>query len=120
MDAYPAKAQRTHTVAEVIDKFDELQGQTVIVAGRVVSIRSFGKLAFIKLRDASGEVQLYLQKDSVAELDAVRGVLGMKQLKLLDTGDFVQATGEMVTTQTGEKSVGVQELRLLTDRKSVV
>ncbi len=114
VDAYPAKAQRTHTVAEVIDKFDELQGQTVIVAGRVVSIRSFGKLAFIKLRDASGEVQLYLQKDSVAELDAERGVLGMKQLKLLDTGDFVQATGEMVTTQTGERSIGVRELRLLT------
>ena len=80
----------------------------------LVSIRSFGKLAFIKIRDQSGDVQLYLQKDDVAELDASRGVLGMKQLKLLDTGDFVQATGEMTTTQTGEKSVGVRELRLLT------
>ncbi|TWP23585.1 lysine--tRNA ligase [TM7 phylum sp. oral taxon 349] len=114
VDPYPAHAARTHTCAEVVEKFDELAGQTVSVAGRIVSIRSFGKLAFIKLRDASGDVQLYLQKDDVAGLDASRSTLGMKQLKLLDTGDFVQATGEMVTTQTGEKSVGVHELRLLT------
>lgn len=114
VDPYPAHAERTHTCAEVVEKFDELIGQTVSVAGRIVSIRSFGKLAFIKLRDASGDVQLYLQKDDVAGLDASRGVLGMKQLKLLDTGDFVQATGEMVVTKTGEKSVGVHELRLLT------
>lgn len=114
VDPYPAHAERTHTCAEVVEKFDELIGQTVSVAGRIVSIRSFGKLAFIKLRDASGDVQLYLQKDDVAGLDASRGVLGMKQLKLLDTGDFVQATGEMVATQTGEKSIGVHELRLLT------
>ncbi len=66
------------------------------------------------MRDASGDVQLYFQKDDVAELDPSRGILGMQQLKLLDTGDFVQATGEMTTTQTGEKSVGVRELRLLT------
>ncbi len=114
IDPYPARVERTHTCAEVVEKFDELIGQTVSVAGRIVSIRSFGKLAFIKLRDASGDVQLYLQKDDVAELDVGRGTLGMKQLKLLDTGDFVQATGEMVTTQTGEKSVGVHELQLLT------
>jgi len=114
VDPYPAKANRTHTVQEVIDQFDQLGETTVTVAGRIMSVRSFGKLAFIKLRDQSGEVQLYLQKDTVAELDATRGLLGMKQLKLLDTGDFVEAIGVMTTTQTGEKSVGVKELRLLT------
>ncbi len=113
VDPYPARAERTHTCGEVLARYDELAGQTVSVAGRVTSIRSFGKLAFVKLRDASGEVQLYFQKDDVAELDAARGVLGMKQLKLIDTGDFVQATGVMTTTQTGEKSVGVRELKLL-------
>ena len=95
-------------------QYDELAGQKVTVAGRVVSIRSFGKLAFIKLQDASGEVQLYLQRDTMAELDAPRGILGMKQLKLLDTGDFVEATGTVLRTKTGEISVGVRELRLLT------
>ena len=114
VEPYPAKSERTHTCAEVLSKYDELTGKEVVVAGRVASIRSFGKLAFIKLRDQSGDVQLYLQRDDVAELDAARGVLGVKQLKLLDTGDFIEAKGVMTTTQTGEKSVGVRELRLLT------
>lgn len=114
VDAYPAQAKRSYTCSDIIDKFDQLANTEVVVVGRIVSIRSFGKLAFIKLRDMSGDVQLYLQKDTVSELDASRGILGMKQLKLLDTGDFIQATGEVMTTQTGEKSVGVRELRLLT------
>lgn len=114
IDPYPAHTERTHDCATVVTQYDELAGQEVAVAGRVVSIRSFGKLAFIKLQDASGEVQLYLQRDTMAELDAPRGILGMKQLKLLDTGDFVEATGTVLRTKTGEISVGVRELRLLT------
>ncbi len=114
LDPYPAHTTRTHDCATVVAQYDELAGQEVAVAGRVVSVRSFGKLAFIKLQDASGEVQLYLQRDTMAELDALRGILGMKQLKLLDTGDFVEATGTVLRTKTGEISVGVRELRLLT------
>ena len=114
IDPYPAKANRTHTTNEVIEQFEQLRDAPVTVAGRIMSVRSFGKLAFIKLRDQSGEVQLYLQKDTLSELDATRGVLGMKQLKLLDTGDFIEATGSMTTTQTGEQSVAVRDLRLLT------
>ena len=113
LDPYPAHTTRTHDCATVVSQYDELAGQEVAVAGRVVSIRSFGKLAFIKLQDASGEVQLYLQRDTMAELDAPRGILGMKQLRLLDTGDFVEATGTVLRTKTGEISVGVRELRLL-------
>ena len=114
LDPYPAHTTRTHDCATVVAQYDELAGQEVAVAGRVLSIRSFGKLAFIKLQDASGEVQLYLQRDTMAELDASRGILGMKQLRLLDTGDFVEATGKVLRTKTGEISVGVRELRLLT------
>lgn len=114
IDPYPAHTERTHNCATVVTQYDELAGQEVAVAGRVVSIRSFGKLAFIKLQDASGAVQLYLQRDTMAELDAPRGILGMKQLRLLDTGDFVEATGTVLRTKTGEISVGVRELRLLT------
>ena len=113
INPYPAHTERTHDCATVVAQYDELAGQEVAVAGRVLSIRSFGKLAFIKLQDASGAVQLYLQRDTMAELDAPRGILGMKQLKLLDTGDFVEATGTVLRTKTGEISVGVRELRLL-------
>jgi len=84
------------------------------VTGRIMGLRKFGKLAFIVLRDMSGEVQLFLHGPDVAELDAPNGVIGMKQLGLLDTGDFIEATGEVIKTKTGEMSVGVKTLRLLT------
>ena len=112
--AYPARSERTHRCAQISAEFSQLEGQTVTVVGRVTALRKFGKLAFIVLADASGQVQLFLHGPSVAELDASRGILGMKQLRLLDTGDFVEATGTVLRTKTGEISVGVRELRLLT------
>ena len=114
VDPYPAVSNRTHMTNDVVAKFAELEGQTVTVAGRIMGLRKFGKLAFIVLRDVSGEVQLFLHGPDVAELDAPHGVIGMKQLSLLDTGDFVEATGEVIKTKTGEISVGVKTLRLLT------
>src|SRR5690606_33858244 len=109
-----ADSNRTHTANDVTERFDELSGQTVTVTGRVMGIRKFGKLAFIVVRDMSGQVQLFLRAGEVAELNATKGVLGMAELPLLDTGDFIEATGEVMKTQTGEVSVGVKTLRILT------
>ena len=114
VNPYPAKAQRTKSLADITSKFDELDGQTATVAGRITGIRKFGKLAFIVIRDASGSLQLFLHAPDVVEIDAAAGVIGMKQLNLLDTGDFVQATGEVIRTKTGEISVAVKQLKLLT------
>ncbi|MNQ08035.1 Lysine--tRNA ligase [compost metagenome] len=114
VNPYPAESHRTHNAGEVIAKFEQLEGQVATVAGRVMGIRKFGKLAFIVLKDFSGQVQLFLREGAVSELDAAGGVLGMKQLPLLDTGDFIEATGEIIKTQTGEISIGVSTLRLLT------
>ena len=113
-DPYPATSNRTHMAADVLEKYAELEGSTVTVAGRITGIRKFGKLAFIVVKDASGSVQLFLRDGAVAETDATKGIVGLKQLSLLDTGDFIEATGEVITTKTGEKSVGVATLRLLT------
>lgn len=114
VEPYPSKSERTHMAAQVTEQFDTLEGQTVTVAGRITGIRKFGKLAFIVLKDASGSIQLFLHAPDVAEIDAGRGVVGMKELPLLDTGDFVEATGSVIRTKTGEISIGVRELRLLT------
>lgn len=114
VNPYPATSKRTTLTDDVVSKFDELEGETVTVAGRIMGLRKFGKLAFIVLKDISGQVQLFLRDGDVAELDASNGVLGMKQLPLLDTGDFIEATGEVIKTKTGEISVGVKTLRLLT------
>lgn len=113
VDPYPADSHRTHTTHDIVTRFDELEGQTATVAGRIMGIRKFGKLAFIVLRDMSGQIQLFLHAPDVAELDAGQGILGMKELVLLDTGDFVEAKGEIIRTKTGEISVGVKSLRLL-------
>lgn len=114
VNPYPAVSKRTHHVQQVLDGFAELEGQEVTVVGRIVGTRKFGKLAFIVLRDMSGQMQLFLKKDTVEELDAAESQLGMSELNLLDPGDFVQASGPVIKTQTGEISVDVRKLRLLT------
>lgn len=111
---YPAESHRTHKAGVVVAQFHELEGQTVTVAGRIVGLRKFGKLAFIVLKDFSGQIQLFLHDGDVAPLSAKDGIVGMKELSLLDTGDFIEATGEVIKTKTGEISVGVKTLRLLT------
>lgn len=114
INPYPADSHRTHNANDIIADFDKLEGKTVTVAGRLMGIRKFGKLAFLVCRDQTGQVQLFLHAPDVVELDATKGILGMKELPLLDTGDFVEAMGEVIRTKTGEMSVGVKSLRLLT------
>lgn len=113
-NAYPSDSHRTHMVNDVTTKFDEFEGQTVTVAGRVIGLRKFGKLAFIVLSDQSGQVQLFLHGPDVAETDGSKGFIGMKDMNLLDTGDFIEATGAVMKTKTGEISVAAHNLRLLT------
>lgn len=113
VNSYPARSERTHMLGQIVADFDSLEGQEVSVVGRVVNIRKFGKLAFIVIKDQSGELQLFLMGDNVAGLDAAQGQLGMDQLPLLDSGDFVEAHGPVIKTQTGEISVEVHRLRLI-------
>lgn len=114
INPYPAHAERTMGAGRVVADFDNLAGSTQTVVGRIVSLRKFGKLAFIVVRDMTGEIQLFVQAGKIEDLDATQSQLGLKQLNLLDTGDFVQATGEVIKTKTGEVSIAVQKLRLLT------
>jgi len=114
VDPYPAEVNRTHNIGDVTTQFESLEGGTVTVVGRVQATRKFGKLAFLVLRDMSGQIQLFLKADTVAPLDGAKSQIGMSELNLLDPGDFVEATGLVIRTKTGEISVDVRELRLLT------
>lgn len=111
---YPAESYRTHNAGDVKANFETLEGKPVTVAGRVMGIRKFGKLAFIVLRDQTGELQLFLQDGKVSDRDTAKGILALADLPLLDTGDFLEATGSVIKTKTGEVSVEVENLRLLT------
>jgi lysyl-tRNA synthetase class 2 len=113
INPYPAHVERTHKLADISDKFDELDGKQAKVVGRVTNIRKFGKIAFIVARDDSGLLQLFLRQDSVEGLSSENSQLGFDQLSLLDIGDFIEAGGLVIKTQTGEISIDVQKLRLL-------
>lgn len=110
INPYPAKAHRTTHISDIIDHFDEKDGQEVCIAGRIAAIRSFGKIAFVKLRDYFGEVQIFMQKSDDIPADE----FGLKRLKLLDTGDFVEARGKVGRSSTGEISIFANSVRLLT------
>lgn len=114
VDPYPAHAERTHTLAQIREGFDQLEHKEVSVVGRISNIRKFGKIAFVVIKDMSGELQLFLGSNDLAGLDAELSRLGFKELPLLDSGDFVEAKGEVIKTQTGEISVKLSSLRLLT------
>jgi lysyl-tRNA synthetase class 2 len=114
VNSYPAISERTNYLGEIISKFDSLEGSESSVVGRILNIRKFGKIAFIVIKDNSGELQLFLAQDKVEELNAESSQLGFSQLPLLDVGDFIQAKGKVIKTQTGEISVEVSSLRLLT------
>lgn len=110
IDPYPAKSYRNTKIGTILNHFDEKDGQEVIVAGRIIAIRSFGKLAFVKIRDYTGEVQIFMEKTDQTQ----DGYFGVKELKLLDTGDFIEADGKVGKSSTGEISVFTNQVRLLT------
>ena len=114
LNPYPAETNRTHMIAEIVNNFDAMEGKNVQITGRITGIRKFGKLAFIVLRDFSGTIQLFIQANNIAETSKEGNLIGIKDLNLLDSGDFVQANGEVIRSKTGEISVATKELKLLT------
>ena len=110
IDPYPSKSNRNTKIVDVVEHFDEKQGQEVTVVGRIVAIRSFGKLVFLKLADYTGEVQIFMK----ATGEEREGLFGAKEIRLLDVGDFIEATGKVDKSQTGEISVFADYVRLLT------
>ncbi len=110
---YPRRARRTHTNREARQAFqraerEETAPPTVTVVGRLVSIRVMGKISFAHIEDATDKIQLFLRHN----------VMDKEQYALFkeafDLGDFVEATGPLMRTRTGEISVNVTELKMLT------
>src|SRR6266550_8938188 len=108
IDPYPNSVQRTNTIADVIEHFDEWQGEEgdFILTGRIRLIREMGKAAFAQIEDGTGRIQVYFRINDIGE-DAY------KTLKLLDIGDFIQVRGFLFITRTGERTLHVREYRML-------
>ena len=102
---YPDRYERTHLLKDA--RLLEDGTTDVSVAGRIVFMRKMGKLSFIRIRDLEADLQLELKVDMVGEekYDFFK--------KLFDGGDFIGASGEIFTTQTGEKTLRVHDFKFL-------
>lgn len=114
VNPYPAQVKRSQQLADITSNFDKLERHETSVVGRIQFIRKFGKIAFIVIRDMSGLLQLFLSADTVVPRNQKDSNLGFDELPLLDTGDFIEARGPVIKTKTGEISIEVNRLRLLT------
>ena len=96
----------THHSQEVKDNFETLEGQSVSLAGRVMSKRVMGKASFCHIQDLQGTIQSYVARDSIGEEE-------YKAFKKMDIGDIVGLRGEVFKTKTGEISIHASEVTLL-------
>jgi lysyl-tRNA synthetase class 2 len=111
VEAYPSRAERTHTSIEAIKAFEfgEKEGIEIKVtlAGRIRATRAMGKISFAHIEDGSGKVQLFFRMNE----------LGQERVdffnKMFDIGDFIQAAGLMFRTKTGEVTLYVHDFKLL-------
>jgi len=113
IDPYPTRAERTHLSQEAVRVFKEAESSgaaepvEVTLAGRLRATRSMGKITFAHIEDGSGRIQLFFRANDI----------GIENLKFFnrefDLGDFIQASGEIFRTRTGEVTLKVSNFRML-------
>lgn len=114
IDPFGKKYERTHTAKEIMDAYD---GKTkeeldelkvpVRIAGRIMQKREMGKAGFAHIQDISGKIQVYIRQDTVGDVK-------YEAYNLLDIGDIIGLEGTVFKTKTGETSVKVNDLEVLT------
>ena len=100
------KYGQTHHSQEIKDHYEDLEGQQVRIAGRMMSKRVMGKASFCNVQDLKGNIQSYVARDSVGEEN-------YKEFKKLDVGDVIGIEGEVFKTKTGEISIHASHVTLL-------
>ena len=105
VNPYPEKFIKTHALKDAKNLDDETTD--ISIAGRIIFMRKMGKLSFVRIRDLEADMQLEFKVDTVGldKYDFFK--------KYIDTGDFIGATGEIFTTQTGEKTLRVHTFEFL-------
>lgn len=113
IEAYPRRVERTHSIQEAVEAFlaqeedPEAPEIQAVLAGRIRSVRPMGKVIFAHIEDGSGRIQLFFRANDI----------GVEQLdffnQYFDLGDFVQASGKIFRTRSGEISLAVSSYRML-------
>ncbi len=114
LSGFPNDFKPTTTSAALAESFGDKTGEELdaatdehAIAGRIMTLRSMGKAAFLHIQDRYGRIQLYVRKNEVGEA-------AYDAFKLMEVGDIVGARGRMMKTRTGELSLFVSQIRLLT------
>lgn len=99
-------AEQTHHSLQIINNYEELEGESVVVAGRIMAKRGMGKVSFVDLMDRQGNIQIFTKFDALTAED-------YQDWQNLDLGDLISVKGEVFTTQKGEISIRNQGYQLL-------
>lgn len=110
INPYPAKSNISLSIAQAMEKFDDYSAskKEITLGGRLRGLRAHGNLSFANLEDSTGLLQLALSKNDLGA-EAYKNFV-----KLIDIGDFIEATGELFITHKGEKSLLVKNWTILT------
>ena len=105
--------ERTHQSRQIVEQFDSLEGQEVVIAGRMMSRRVMGKASFAHVQDKFGQIQIYVRREDVGEENYAG-------FKAWDIGDIIGVKGTAFRTKTGEVSVHAIEVTLLSKSLQVL
>jgi lysyl-tRNA synthetase class 2 len=106
VNPFPYNYSVTHKNKLILENYDEFESKEVSIAGRLMAIRKMGKASFGNVTDSTGKIQLYISQKDIGEEK-------YKLFKLLDIGDFIGCKGTVMKTRTGEITIKVLELELL-------
>ena len=115
VNPYPAETFEVNTSAkDILTHYDsdKIEFKNISIAGRVMSVRDMGKAAFAVIQDSTGRIQLYIRRDDICKGDD-KVLYDTVFKKLIDIGDIIGVKGYVFTTKTGETSIHVEELKLL-------
>jgi len=116
IDAYPARVEKTHNLIELADKFENLvkNDKSVTAVGRIMSLRGQGAILFIDLFDGTGKFQALLKEDENPTYFENSDVEGFSLFKeTVDESDFIQVTGKVFETKRGEKTIAIENWKML-------
>lgn len=112
INPYPGKSYKKDSIGDILNEFEKYDGDETILVGRITAWREHGKLVFGDLMEQSGTIQFMIRKDDLVE-DLKKGYLGWDKLELLDLADFIEVYGTIGKTKTGQITIMVKNIRLL-------
>lgn len=107
IDPYPSSSSRSHTNKQALDEFEESSDKKFILVGRIRSWRDMGKIVFCHIEDGSAKIQVLFKEENMSKEEFTF------LLKHFDIGDFLEVTGALFKTKTGEKTVAATSYKLL-------